>query len=85
MCCNEVLTFGVGLIKLSFHECTDVSTVEELSLFCRLIENGEPTEHAIVFTQYMHSRMFSSKCYYIHFSQIVPRVCTLVLFILFVS
>ena len=28
-------------------ECTDVSTVEELSLFCRLIENGEPTEHFI--------------------------------------
>ena len=26
-------------------ECTDVSTVEELSLFCRWIENGEPTEH----------------------------------------
>ena len=28
-------------------ECTDVSTVEELSLFCRWIENGEPTEHFI--------------------------------------
>ena len=26
-------------------ECTDVSTVEELSLFYRWIENGEPTEH----------------------------------------
>ena len=34
----------------------------------------------IVFTQYMQ-RCFQSKCYYIHFSQIVPRVCTLVLFI----
>ena len=30
-------------------ECTDVSTVEELSLFCRWIENGEPTEHFIDF------------------------------------
>ena len=28
-------------------KCTDVSTVEELSLFCRWIENGEPTEHFI--------------------------------------
>ena len=28
-------------------ECTDVSTVEELSLFCRWIENDEPTEHFI--------------------------------------
>ena len=34
----------------------------------------------IVFTQYMQ-RCFQSKCYYIHFSQIVVRVCTLVLFI----
>ena len=28
-------------------KCTDVSTVEELSLFCQWIENGEPTEHFI--------------------------------------
>ena len=35
----------------------------------------------IVFTQYMQ-RCFQSKYYYIHFSQIVPRVCTLVLFII---
>ena len=28
-------------------ECTDVSTAEELSLFCRWIQNGEPTEHFI--------------------------------------
>ena len=28
-------------------ECTDVTTVEELFLFCRWIENGEPTEHFI--------------------------------------
>ena len=28
-------------------ECTDVTTVEELSLFCQWIENGEPTEHSI--------------------------------------
>ena len=34
---------------------------------------------AIVFTQYMHAKMFSIQI--IHFSQIVPRVCSLVLFI----
>ena len=28
-------------------ECTDVSTIEELSLFCRWIENDEPTEYVI--------------------------------------
>ena len=28
-------------------ECTDVTTVEELSLFCRWIGNGEHTEHFI--------------------------------------
>ena len=28
-------------------ECTDVITVVELPLFCRWIENGEPTEHFI--------------------------------------
>ena len=28
-------------------KCTDVSTVEELSLFCRWLENCEPTEHFI--------------------------------------
>ena len=36
--------------------------------------------HTIVFTQYMQI-CFQSKYYYIHFSQIVPRVYTLVLFI----
>ena len=30
-------------------ECTYVSTAEELSLFCRWIQNGEPTEHFIDF------------------------------------
>ena len=28
-------------------ECTDVTTVEELSLFCRWIETGEATEYFI--------------------------------------
>ena len=28
-------------------KCTDVTTVEELFLFCRWIENGEPTDHFI--------------------------------------
>ena len=39
---------------------------------------------AIVFTQYMHAKMFSIQMLlytYIHFSQIAQRVCTLVLFI----
>ena len=28
-------------------ECTDVSTIEELYIFCRCPENGEPMEHFI--------------------------------------
>ena len=28
-------------------ECTDIATVEELSLFCRLVENGSPVEYFI--------------------------------------
>ena len=28
-------------------KCTDVTTVEELFLFCQWIENGEPTQHFI--------------------------------------
>ena len=26
-------------------ECTDIATVEGLSLFCRWVENGSPVEH----------------------------------------
>ena len=26
-------------------ECTDVATIEELSIFCRCVEDGEPVEH----------------------------------------
>ena len=37
----------VPFYSIMADECTDVSTVEELSLFCRWIENGEPTEHFI--------------------------------------
>ena len=33
--------------SITADKCTDVSTVEELFLFCRWIENGEPTEHFI--------------------------------------
>ena len=54
---DELLTFDVGLIQLSFH--------------------------THVFTQYMQ-RCFQSKCYNNYFRQIVQRVCTLVLFIIFV-
>ena len=34
----------------------------------------------IVSIQYMQ-KYFQSKCYYIHFSQIAPKCCTLLLFI----
>ena len=26
-------------------ECTDITTIEELSVFCRWVEDGEPVEH----------------------------------------
>ena len=26
-------------------ECTDVPTIEELSIFCHWVENGSPIEH----------------------------------------
>ena len=26
-------------------ECTDVTTIEELSVFCRWVEDGQPVEH----------------------------------------
>lgn len=29
------------------YECTDVTTLEELSIFCRWIEHGQPVEHFI--------------------------------------
>ena len=28
-------------------ECTDVSTIEELTIYCRWMENGEATEYFI--------------------------------------
>ena len=28
-------------------ECTDISTVEELSVFCRWVKDGQPVEHFI--------------------------------------
>ena len=39
----------VPFYSIMADECTDffLTTVEELSLFCRWIENGEPTEHFI--------------------------------------
>ena len=52
ICWNKALTFGVGLIQLSFH------------IYHRV--------HPI------HANMFSIQML-LHFSQIVPRVCTLVL------
>ena len=26
-------------------KCTDITTIEELSVFCRRVEDGEPVEH----------------------------------------
>ena len=31
--------------SLMADECTDVATIEELSIFCRWVEDGEPVEH----------------------------------------
>ena len=58
ICWNKALTFGVGLIMLSFRTIV------------------------FKFTQYI-ANMFSIQML-LHFSQIVPRVCTLVLFIIMV-
>lgn len=33
--------------SLMADECTDISTVEELSVFCRWVEDGQPVEHFI--------------------------------------
>ena len=30
-------------------ECTDITTIEELSVFCRWVEDGEPVEHFFFF------------------------------------
>ena len=32
-------------IRLMADECTDISTVEELSIYCRWVEDGIPVEH----------------------------------------
>ena len=31
--------------SLMADECTDITTIEELSAFCRWVEDGEPVEH----------------------------------------
>ena len=31
--------------SLMADECTDITTIEELSVFCRRVEDGEPVEH----------------------------------------
>ena len=30
---------------LMAEECTNITTIEELSVFCRWVEDGEPVEH----------------------------------------
>ena len=32
---------------LMAHECTDVSTLEKVSIYCRWVQNGLPVEHFI--------------------------------------
>ena len=35
----------VPFYSLMADECTDITTVEELSIYCRWVENGLPVEH----------------------------------------
>jgi len=32
-------------------ECTDITTIEELSIFCRWVESGVPVEHFLGIVQ----------------------------------
>ena len=40
---NQLL--GGPFFSLMADECTDVATIEELSIFCHWVENGSPVEH----------------------------------------
>ena len=40
---NQLL--GAPVFSLMADECTDVPTIEELSIFCHWVENGSPIEH----------------------------------------
>ena len=40
---NQLL--GAPFFSLMADECTDVPTIEELSIFCHWVENGSPVGH----------------------------------------
>ena len=46
-----VIEFQLNLVHMALFfslmadECTDVTTIEELLVFCRWVEDGEPVEH----------------------------------------
>ena len=40
---NQLL--GAPFFSLMADECTDIATIEELSIYCRWVENGSPVEH----------------------------------------
>ena len=40
---------GAPFFSLMADECTDVPTIEELSIFCHCVENGSPVEHFMEF------------------------------------
>ena len=42
-------------------ECTDISTVEELSIFCRWVEDGVPVEH---FLEIIHLKRADAETIY---------------------
>ena len=44
---NQLL--GAPFFSLMADECTDVATIEEVSLFCHWVENGSPVEHFMEF------------------------------------
>ena len=38
-------TSWCSIFSLMADKCTDVATIEELSVFCRWVENGSPVDH----------------------------------------
>ena len=40
---NQLL--GAPFFSLMADECTDIATIEELSIYCHWVENGSPVEH----------------------------------------
>ena len=44
ICCTHFLTRR-HILSIMTDECTDVTTIEELSIFCCFVEDGQPIEH----------------------------------------